>query len=199
MVCLPSSSQVPAVRRLPHNLPTGWGRLKGPSARSMRARSCCPVRRWRPTGPGHHPRQGCRPGPIWQLSQSMFGPRMLRVHLDDRFVGRARYLDGKPGYLYLEPGTYNLELRLEGYRTVLVELEATPSCRYDLKHRLEKSRSTVPGGSAIDYGKGEALQSGLRAAVTDPSLAVASSLRSGPDPEPEAGSGSPVEHVPPMP
>ena len=102
-------------------------------------------------------------------------------HEQTRFVGRARYLDGKPGYLYLEPGTYNLVLRLVVYRTVLVELEATPSCRYDLKHRLEKSRSTVPDGSAIDYGKGEPFDR-VFGPQDRPELEVASSLRSGPDP-----------------
>jgi hypothetical protein len=80
-------------------------------------------------------------------------PKDARVYLDGRFVGRARYLDGKPGYLYLEPGSYDLELRLEGYRTVLVELDAQSGCRYDLKHRLE--RAPGPSGEERDdYGKG---------------------------------------------
>lgn len=85
-------------------------------------------------------------------------PKDVRVHLDDRFVGRARYLDGSPGYLYLEPGRYLLELRLGGYRTVSVALEAEPACRYDLKHRLER----VPGEPAEhapgSFGKGRPLQ-----------------------------------------
>ncbi len=129
---------------------------------------------------GPPPAAGMPPGPQLAVVSIDVRPKDARVHLDDRFVGRARYLDGKPGYLYLEPGTYNLELRLEGYRTVLVELEATPSCRYDLKHRLEKSRSTVPDGSAIDYGKGEPFDR-VFGPQDRPELEVASSHRSGPD------------------
>jgi hypothetical protein len=53
-----------------------------------------------------------RPGPELAVVSIDVRPKDARVHLDDRFVGRARYLDGKPGYLYLEPGTYDLELRL---------------------------------------------------------------------------------------
>lgn len=82
-------------------------------------------------------------------------PKDARVHLDDRFVGRARYFDGSPGYLYLEPGRYRLELRYEGYRTVEVALEAEASCRFDLKHRLQR----VPGESVEKkretFGKGK--------------------------------------------
>jgi len=104
---------------------------------------------------GPPPAAGMPSGPQLAVVSIDVRPKDARVHLDDRFVGRARYFDGKPGYLYLEPGTYDLELRIEGYRTVLVELDATPSCRYDLKHRMEKSRQQIPDASATTYGRGE--------------------------------------------
>ena len=121
------------------------------------------------------------PGPQLAVVSIDVRPKDARVHLDDRFVGRARYLDGKPGYLYLEPGTYDLEIRIEGYRTVLVELDATPSCRYDLKHRMEKVRQKVPNASETDYGKGEPFNRVFGPLVrTEPE--IISPRRSGPDP-----------------
>ena len=130
---------------------------------------------------GSPPAAGMPPGPQLAVVSIDVRPKDARVHLDGRFVGRARYLDGKPGYLYLEPGTYNLELRIEGYRTVLVELDATPSCRYDLKHRMEKSRQNVSDPSAIAYGKGEPFNRVFAPRVqTEPE--VMSPDRPGPDP-----------------
>ena len=130
---------------------------------------------------GPPPAAGMPPGPQLAVVSIDVRPKDARVHLDDRFVGRARYLDGKPGYLYLEPGIYDLELRLEGYRTVLVELDATPSCRYDLKHRMEKVRQKVPDGSATAFGKGEPFDRVFGPRVkTEPEVAL--SRQSGPDP-----------------
>ena len=130
---------------------------------------------------GPPPAAGMPPGPQLAVVSIDVRPKDARVHLDDRFVGRARYLDGKPGYLYLEPGIYDLELRLEGYLTVLVELDATPSCRYDLKHRMEKARQEVPDGSASAFGKGEPFDRVFGPLVkTEPEVAL--SRQSGPDP-----------------
>jgi hypothetical protein len=103
---------------------------------------------------GSPPSEGMPPGPDLAVVSIKTRPKDARVHLDGRFVGRARYLDGKPGYLYLEPGTYVLELRHEGFRTVLVELEARAACRYDLKHRLESDRHSSGGASEKNFGKG---------------------------------------------
>lgn len=130
---------------------------------------------------GPPPVAGMPPGPQLAVVSIDVRPKDARVHLDGRFVGRARYLDGNPGYLYLEPGTYDLELHIEGYRTVLVELDATPSCRYDLKHRMEKSRQKVPDASSAAYGKGEPFNRVFGPKVkTEPE--VISPGRPGPDP-----------------
>jgi len=130
---------------------------------------------------GSPPAAGMPPGPQLAVVSIDVRPKDARVHLDDRFVGRARYLGGKPGYLYLEPGTYDLELRLEGYRTVLVELDATPSCRYDLKHRMERAKGTSSGSPKDTFGKGEPFNRVYGPQVKiEPE--VASSHRSGPDP-----------------
>jgi hypothetical protein len=120
------------------------------------------------------------PGPDLAVVSVKVRPKNARVHLDDRFVGRARYLDGKPGYLYLEPGSYDLELRLEGYQTVIVKLDAEAACRYDLKHRLERAKGP-PSENEDDYGKGKPFNRVYRPLETDePELA--SSRPRGPDP-----------------
>jgi hypothetical protein len=95
------------------------------------------------------------PGPELAIISIDVRPKYARVHLDDRFVGRARYLDGSPGYLYLVPGSYRLELRLDGYKTVEVNLEAAAGCRYDLKHRLERVKGTAKEDKAENFGKGK--------------------------------------------
>lgn len=108
-------------------------------------------------------------------------PKDARVHLDDRFVGRARYLDGSPGYLYLEPGSYRLDLRLEGYETVTVAIEAEPGCRYDLKHRLQKARGAPAGPDDESFGRGKPLER-VYAPLAGAGGAAVDAPRGGPDP-----------------
>lgn len=99
--------------------------------------------------------EGMPPGPDLAIVSTEMRPKDARVHLDNRFVGRARYLDGSPGYLYLEPGTYLLEVHLGGYRSVLIELDAVAGCRYDLRHRMERVSGTVVEKKGDPPGKGE--------------------------------------------
>jgi hypothetical protein len=84
-------------------------------------------------------------------------PKDARVHLDGRFVGRARYFNGKKGHLFLEPGSYRLELRYRGYQTVAVDLEASKQCRYDLNHRLERGGQDADADDEGRYGQGRPL------------------------------------------
>ncbi len=113
---------------------------------------CIPVAAYW-TGPPQS--EGMPPGPELAIISVEVRPKDARVHLDDRFVGRARYLDGSPGYLYLVPGSYRLQLRLDGYETVDVNLEPEAGCRYDLKHRLERVKGTAKEDKAENFGKGE--------------------------------------------
>ncbi len=112
---------------------------------------CIPVAAYW-TGPPQS--EGMPPGPELAIVNTDVRPKDARVYLDDRFVGRARYLDGKPGYLYLAPGSYRLELRCDGYQTVSIVLAAEAGCRFDLKHRLERVSGTRKEQKA-DYGKGK--------------------------------------------
>jgi hypothetical protein len=108
------------------------------------------------------------PGPELAIINTDVRPKDARVHLDDRFVGRTRYLDGKPGFLYLAPGPYRLELRLEGYRTVAVDLQAAAGCRYDLKHRLTRIKGASKEDPKASYGKGKPFHRVYAPIRTDP-------------------------------
>jgi len=105
---------------------------------------------------GSPPSDGPAPGPTLAIVSTRVRPKNATVYVDGRFAGRARYLDGKPGYLYLEPGVYTLEIRRPGYRTVAIELKAEAGCRYDLKHSMERVKGAAE--EADDYGKGRPLE-----------------------------------------
>jgi len=98
---------------------------------------------------------GMPSGPDLAIVSTQVRPKNARVYLDGRFVGRARYLDGTPGYFYLEPGAYRLELRFDGYRTVVVELDATAGCKFVVKHYLERVKGEPTKGKADGFGKGK--------------------------------------------
>lgn len=110
---------------------------------------CIPVGTYRPLEPRS---QNAPPGPELAVVAIDVRPKNARVHLDGEFIGRSRFFNGTNGFLYLEPGSYRLELRREDHRTVTVELEAEAGCRYDLKHFMER----VPRGETErdSYGKG---------------------------------------------
>ena len=82
-------------------------------------------------------------------------PKDGMVFLDGRFAGRARYFNGIKGFLYLEPGDYRLELRLDGYRTEAFEIAARPSCLFEIRHRMQRSRGPAAEETVPPVGKGE--------------------------------------------
>ncbi len=137
---------------------------------------CIPVAAYW-TGPPQS--EGMPPGPELAIVDVDVRPKDARVYLDDRFVGRARYLDGKPGYLYLAPGSYRLELRFDGYQTVSVALTAEVGCRFDLKHRLERMAGTSKEHKA-DSGEGKPFNRVF--APLNPAAESAPGTPVGPDP-----------------
>jgi hypothetical protein len=124
---------------------------------------------------------GMPPGPDLAIVSTKVRPKNARVHVDGRFAGRARYLDGKPGYLYLEPGFYRLEIRFDGYRTVVVELDVAAGCRYDLKHYMERVKGTPKEGKDDHYGKGKPFDRVFAPMQKDEEV-LASVPEHGPDP-----------------
>ncbi len=102
-------------------------------------------------GPPQGP--GMPQGPELAIVSTDIRPKDARLLLDGRMVGRTRYLDGTPGYLYLEPGSYRLELHFDGYQTIVVDLVAEVGCRYDLKYRMERVKGTAKERKSATGGK----------------------------------------------
>ena len=50
-------------------------------------------------------------------------PKSALVYLNGVLVGSAEEFDGRPDYLYLDPGQYAVDLRLPGYRSKSVRLD----------------------------------------------------------------------------
>jgi hypothetical protein len=107
---------------------------------------------------GPPPSEEMPPGPDLAVVAIDVRPKDAEVFLDDRFVSRARYLDGKPDYLYLEPGRYKLELRLSGYQTIAIDLDAAAGGRFDLKHRLDRAKGKAEDQPQDANGKGKPFQ-----------------------------------------
>lgn len=101
---------------------------------------------------------GAPPGPGLAVVSTHMRPKDAQLVLDGRFIGRARYFDGTPGYLYLEPGNYRLEVRMGGYATEVFEIEAEVGCRYTLKHRMLREKGTPKERVNDPPGKGKPLE-----------------------------------------
>jgi hypothetical protein len=139
---------------------------------------CIPVAAYW-TGPPQS--AGMPQGPDLAIVSIKVRPKNARVYLDDRFVARARYLDGTPGYLYLEPGAYRLELRFDGYRTVVVELDATAGCKFAIKHSMERVKGEPKKGKADGFGKGKPFERVFSPVQKDEET-MAPATTHGPDP-----------------
>jgi hypothetical protein len=74
-------------------------------------------------------------------------PEHARVVLNGELIGTADDFDGYPDYLYLEPGHYTVELRLQGYKSETVEIDASPGRYVPIKLKLER----IPGEKAAPW------------------------------------------------
>lgn len=86
------------------------------------------------------------PSAEWARIDTDVDPEEARVYLDGRYIGIADDFDGWPDRLYLKPGRYRLEFRLEGYEPLVVEVDARPGMKLDVKDKMRK----IPG--AKQYG-----------------------------------------------
>ena len=120
---------------------------------------CIPVAAYW-TGPPQS--SGMPVGPALAVVSTKIRPKDAHLVLDGRFIGRARYFDGKPGYLYLEPGKYQLELTLGGYRTEIFEIDAQAACRFEIRHRMIRDKGTPKERSSDPPGKGRPLERTFR-------------------------------------
>lgn len=71
-------------------------------------------------------------------------PEDARVILDGTVIGIADDFDGYPGYLLLEPGTYELEFALPGYVSERVVIEARGGRFFPLDNRLQRTPGETP-------------------------------------------------------
>ncbi len=74
-------------------------------------------------------------------------PEHARVYLNGELIGVADDFDGYPDYLYLEPGHYTLEVRLQGYKTEKIEIDASAGRYVPIKMKLER----IPGEKAAPW------------------------------------------------
>ena len=73
-------------------------------------------------------------------------PDEAALYLDGKLIGTADDFDGYPDMLYLGPGHYRLEFRLDGYETLTTNIDAAPGRFFRVDKRLKK----IPG--ARHYG-----------------------------------------------
>jgi hypothetical protein len=67
-------------------------------------------------------------------------PEEAEVWLDGHYIGIADQFDGFPRYLRVAPGEHRLEFRLEGYRSLVVDLDARTGRLYGLDRWLRQGR-----------------------------------------------------------
>ncbi len=71
-------------------------------------------------------------------------PGRTQVWLDGRYTGTVDDFDGFPEYLWLDRGTYDLVLFLDGYKTVARQITVRPGSVMSIDDRLERGESVRP-------------------------------------------------------
>jgi hypothetical protein len=80
-------------------------------------------------------------GAPWGVVDTEIQPKNADVYIDGGFAGQAKSFDGWPGYLPLEPGTYDLEFREAGYETFRVRARVLAGRRLVIKKKLRRLSS----------------------------------------------------------
>lgn len=94
----------------------------------------------------------------WGAVKTDVSPEEARVYLDGSYIGTADDFDGYPDFLYLKPGKYRLEFRLEGFETQSVDIDARPGVKLKLDNKLRK----IPGAKQYGSYDTPALPGGLQ-------------------------------------
>jgi hypothetical protein len=71
-------------------------------------------------------------------------PGRTQVYLDGQYIGTVDQYDGFPTYLWLDQGTYDVVLYLDGYKTLARQMTIRPGMVIDVNDRLERGQSTKP-------------------------------------------------------
>jgi hypothetical protein len=97
-------------------------------------------------GPGYGPAAYGEDEYDWATVDTDISPLEARVYLEDRYIGSAYDFDGDPDYLYLRPGAYTLEFRLEGYESLSINIDAESGAKIELHKKLHR----IPGANQYD-------------------------------------------------
>jgi hypothetical protein len=99
-------------------------------------------------GPGYgYEGRAYGPSSQYAVIDTDISPEEAQVYLDGRYIGTADDFDGYPDYLYLQPGRYRIEFRLEGYQTLTRQIEARPGMHLDFTDKLRKISGAKQYGS----------------------------------------------------
>jgi hypothetical protein len=71
-------------------------------------------------------------------------PKKAAVYVDGYYVGKAKTFDGRPDFLWLEEGTYEIAFYLEGYRTLTRTFTVRSGAVADVRIALEPGAATLP-------------------------------------------------------
>jgi len=83
----------------------------------------------------------------WAVVDTDVSPESARVYLDGQYIGTADDFDGFPDYLYLRPGRYRLEFRLDGFQPRTIEVNARPGVKIDVDDKLTRMAGAPRYGS----------------------------------------------------
>jgi PEGA domain len=74
----------------------------------------------------------------WAAVKTDVDPEEARVYLDGKYIGIADDFDGWPDKLYLRPGHYKLEFRLQGYEPLVLDVHAKAGTSLEVDNKLVK-------------------------------------------------------------
>ena len=84
----------------------------------------------------------------WGTVDTEIWPENARVYIDGRYIGTAGDFDGSDDYLYLRPGDYTLEFRLDGYEPASLHLRVESGARIELNRKLHRVSDSSEDTSA---------------------------------------------------
>jgi PEGA domain len=71
-------------------------------------------------------------------------PARTEIHIDGQYVGKVDAFDGWPQYLWLDKGTYDVVLYLDGYETIARQITVYPGTVISIDDRLARGESVRP-------------------------------------------------------
>lgn len=71
-------------------------------------------------------------------------PERAEVYIDGQRIGKADDFDGFPSLLWLDRGTYDVAIYLDGFRTIARQVTIYPGLIIDVEDRMERGESVRP-------------------------------------------------------